>query len=213
MDSRSGRGALLLALPAVAAGVAASQSAADVGAETARAAVTNKFFPLSPGTVFTYRANTGKKTVVKVLSSTKTIQGKRSTAVDTREFRGGKRVEHFVDWYWQDSGGTVYYMKHKSARKGESWQAGKRGAKRGIIVKAHPKVGQRYKVTNAPGSKAGGAFQDRARVYFVSKSLLRIKISSSLYPETVRFYYKAGVGLTKIRDKGETTTLKSVKKP
>lgn len=32
-------------------------------------------------------------------------------------------------------------------------------------------------------------------------------------PETVRYIYKRDVGLYKILDKGETTTLRSVKKP
>src|SRR4051812_18506304 len=104
MSSRAGRGALLLALPAMGVDAAVTESSAEVDSRAALAAVTNKFFPLAPGTVYAYRANTGKKTVVKVLSSSKAIQGKRSTAVDTKEFSGGKRVEHFVDWYWQDSG-------------------------------------------------------------------------------------------------------------
>jgi hypothetical protein len=214
MNSRAGRGAVLLALPAVAVGVAATQSSAEVGAHSAKA-VTNKFFPLKPGTVFNYRTTGGKKTVVKVLKARKVIQGRSSTGVDTGEFEGGKRTEHFVDWYWQDSKGTVWYMKHRSARKGESWTAGKSGAKRGIMMKAHPKVGQRYKLTSAggAGSQAGGAGQDRARVYSVSKTRVKIKVTSKYYPETVRFIYKVNVGLYKILDKSEVTTLKSVKKP
>jgi hypothetical protein len=212
MNSRWGKRGLLLALPVAAVGTAATTSSAQSDVSAA-AAVTNKFFPLKPGTVYKY-STPGKRTTVKVLHGRRVIQGKSSTIVDTKEYENGKLTEHFVDWYWQGSNGIVYYMKHKSRRKGESWTAGKSGAKRGIIMKAHPFVGQRFKVTQAggAGSQLGGAGQDRARVYSVSKTFVKIKYTSRYYPETVRYIYKRNVGLYKILDKGETTTLKS-KKP
>jgi hypothetical protein len=215
MNPTARRRLLLLALPpAVIAAVDVGETTAapDPGSAHAAAAVTNKWFPLKPGTVFTY-TTPGKRTTVKVLKSRKAIQGKSSTVVDTKEFEGGKLTEHFVDYYWQSSDGVVYYMKHKSRRKGESWQAGKSGAKRGIIMRANPFVGQRFKVTSAggAGSQAGGAGQDRARVYSVSKTFVKIKYTSKYYPETVRYVYKRNVGLYRIFDKGETTKLKRVK--
>jgi hypothetical protein len=219
MNPTTRRRLLLLALPP------AAMAAVDVGETTAAsdpdrsrahaaAAVTNKWFPLKPGTVFTYDTP-GKTTVVKVLKSRKSVQGKSSTVVDTREIEGGNLTEHFVDYYWQGSDGVVYYMKHKSRRKGESWQAGKRGAKRGIVMRANPFVGQRFKVTSAggAGSQAGGAGQDRARVYAVSKNFVKIKYTSRYYPETVKYVYKRNVGLYRIYDKGEATKLQSVNKP
>jgi hypothetical protein len=219
MNPTARRFLLLAALPS------AAVAAVDVGETTAAprpdgprahaaAAVTNRWFPLKPGTVFTYDTP-GKTTVVKVLKSRKSIQGKSSTVVDTKEIEGGSLTEHFVDYYWQGSDGVVYYMKHKSRRKGESWQAGKRGAKRGIIMRARPFVGQRFKVTDAggAGSQAGGAGQDRARVYAVSKNFVKIKYTSRYYPETVKYVYKRNVGLYRIYDKGETTKLTNVKKP
>jgi hypothetical protein len=218
MNSTARRRLLLLALPtatAVVVGVGETTAASGPGSRVhAAAAVTNRFFPLKPGTVFTY-STPGKSTVVKVLGSRKTVQGKSSTVVDTKEREGGKLTEHFVDYYWQGSNGIVYYMKHKSRRKGESWTAGKSGAKRGIIMKAHPFVGQRFKVTQGggAGSQAGGAGQDRARVYAVSKNFVKIKYTSKYYPETVKYVYKRNVGLYRIYDKGETTKLKSLKKP
>ena len=219
MKSTARRRLLLLALPTAtlaAVNVGETTAAPDTGGTHAHAAaaVTNEWFPLAPGTVFTYKTP-GKKTVVKVLGSRKLVQGKSSTVVDTKEFEGGKRSEHFVDYYWQGSNGIVYYMKHTSARKGESWEAGKHGAKRGIIMKAHPFVGQRFKVTDAggAGSQPGGAGQDRARVYAVSKNFVKIKYTSKYYPETVRYVYKRNVGLYRIYDKGEITKLTNVKKP
>jgi hypothetical protein len=212
MQSRWGKRGLLLALPVAAIGTAATTSSAQSDVSAAKA-VTNKFFPLKPGTVYRYRSP-GKKTVTKVLKGRKVVQGRSSTVVDSKEYEGGKLTEHFVDYYFQGSNGNVYYMKHKSRRKGESWTAGKSGAKRGIIMTAHPKVGQKFKVTQAggAGSQKGGAGQDRARVYSVSKTRVKIKYTSRYYPETVRYIYKRNVGLYKILDKGETTTLTS-KKP
>jgi hypothetical protein len=217
MNLTARRRLLLLALPpavVAAVNVGETNAAPAPGGAHAAAAVTNKFFPLKPGTAFTYRSP-GKKTNTKVLGSRKSVQGKSSTVVDTKEYEGGKLTEHFVDYYWQGSDGVVYYMKHRSRRKGESWTAGKSGAKRGIIMKAHPFVGQRFKVTQAggAGSQAGGAGQDRARVYAVSKNFVKIKYTSKYYPETVKYVYKRGVGLYRIYDKGETTKLTSVKKP
>jgi len=218
MNSTARRRALLLAIPTatlVAVNVGETVAAPDSGGGvSAAAAVTNKWFPLKPGTVYSY-STPGKVTSVKVLKGRKTVQGKSSTVVDTKEYEGGSLTEHFVDYYWQGSNGIVYYMKHKSRRKGESWTAGKSGAKRGIIMKAHPFVGQRFKVTQAggAGSQKGGAGQDRAKVYAVSKNFVKIKYTSKYYPETVRYVYKRNVGLYRIYDKGETTKLTSVKKP
>jgi hypothetical protein len=203
---RIGRRTRLAALVVAAVGVIAGPTAAEAGGG---AIVTNKFFPLNPGTTFTYTAP-GKTVKVKVLHQTKVIQGHTSQQVDTRETEGGQLREHFVDWYWQDSAGTVYYMKHKSDKPGESWQAGKSGAKKGIYIPADPQTGDTWKRTRAPNGGREG--RDQAHAYSVSSKNLKIKVSSyaNLYSETVRFYYKANVGLVRIHDKDEDTVLKSV---
>jgi hypothetical protein len=206
MSSRSVRYTLVVALLAAALGVATAQAASSQ-------IVTNKFFPLKPGTTFHYRSSDGKRTTVTVNDKTRVIEGHRSQRVETKEYEGGKLTEHFVDWYFQGSGGTVWYMKHKSTRPGESWEAGKDGAKKGIYVPAHPKEGDTWKRTRAPN--AGREGRDQAHAYSVTGKNLKVRVSSyaHLYPETVRFYYKAGVGLVMIKDKDETTELKSVDKP
>jgi hypothetical protein len=208
--ARSVRRASLVALAAVAVCAAAALPGAQAGTTT-DPIVTHKFFPLDPGTTFTYKSNEGKTTYVKVTHQTKTIQGHVSQEVTTKEYEGGNLTEHFVDWYFQGAGGTVYYMKHKSTRPGESWQAGKDGAKKGIIMEADPQEGDTYSQTRAPNAGREGV--DKAKVYSVSNKTVKIKISSSRYSETVRFYYTKNVGLTQIKDKSEVTTLKSVGKP
>jgi hypothetical protein len=146
--------------------------------------------------------------VVRVLSKPKTIDGQSSIGADTKEYRNGSVDEHFVDWYWQDATGTVWNMGHSSARKGESWQAGKRGATKGVLLRANPTQGDSYKMESAPGTA-----EDTAKVASVSHKKVRLDVTSPLFGETIRLYYKSGVGLVKTIDKGEVTTLTSVHHP
>jgi hypothetical protein len=210
MRSMSLRRYSLLALLTAALVVAAIQSAAQAGTSQI---VDHKFFPLVPGTTFKYTAP-GKTITVKVLNKTKVIQGHESQEVRTREREGGNVTEEFHDWYFQGSGGTVWYMKHTDrTHPDENWEAGKDSAKRGTYLPADPKEGDTWKRTRAP--HAGREGRDQAVAYGVSDKNLKIKVSSyaNLYPETVRFYYKAGTGLVMIKDKDETTKLKSVSGP
>jgi hypothetical protein len=208
MRSRSLRRYSLLALLTAALVVVALQSAAQAGTSQI---VDHKFFPLKPDASLKYTAP-GKTITVKVLN-TKVIQGHESQEVRTREREGGKITEEFHDWYFQGSGGTVWYMKHTDrTHPDENWQAGKDGARKGTYLPADPKEGDSWKRTRAPN--AGREGRDEAVAYGVSDKNLKIKVSSyaNLYPETVRFYYKAGTGLVMIKDKDETTKLQSTGK-
>jgi hypothetical protein len=118
--------------------------------------VTNKFFPLQPGTTFFY---IGKKDgvpttdTVEVTDKTKQILGVTCTVVRDRAYEAGVLVEDTIDWYAQDVDGNVWYFgedtkeldKHGNVISTEgSWEAGKDGARPGIIMEAHPRVGDRY---------------------------------------------------------------------
>jgi hypothetical protein len=115
--------------------------------------VTNPWFPLKPGTVFTARGSEdGDKTkdVFTVTHRTKTILGIKATVIDDRVYVNGRLEERTNDWYAQDKDGNVWYLGEKTAtldskghvrsREG-SWQAGVNGAKAGIFMPAHPRVG------------------------------------------------------------------------
>ena len=205
MTSPRLRFALLTTSVAALAQAAGGQAIAHAVAARAPTNDGNRWLPLRAGTVYRYHANTGKAVTVRVLSSHRSFQGHSSVAVDTKELVGGRVNEHFVDWYWRDRFGTVWHMAHSSARAGESWQAGRHGARRGILLKAQPKVGDRYGEEFAPGIA-----EDRATVASVSGGRVRLDVTSPLYPETIRFTYKAGTGLVQVRDKGEVQTLTSV---
>jgi hypothetical protein len=116
--------------------------------------VDNPWFPLKPGTQYVYRGiKDGKpsRDVVTVTHRTKTIQGARCVVVEDRLFIRGHLRERTTDWYSQDKTGNVWYFGESTAELDErghvtstegTWQAGRHGAKAGIYMPAHPKVGQ-----------------------------------------------------------------------
>ena len=111
--------------------------------------VTNPYFPLTPGKVYTYHASTAEgmeTTVVTVLAETKTIAGIKCTVVHDVVSLDGEMIEDTHDWYAQDKGGNVWYMGEdvsnfengKFVDKEGSFEVGVDGAKPGIIMLANP---------------------------------------------------------------------------
>jgi hypothetical protein len=163
-SSRGGRtvGAMKKLIAAIATVVAVAGCGSSDKATTATtasaprfaAAVDNPWFPLAPGTRFVYRGvKDGKpsRDVVAVEHSTKTIQGVRCTVVTDLLYLKGKLEERTTDWYAQDAGGNVWYYGEQTAElypdgrvknTTGSWQSGVRGARAGIYMPAHPRVGQ-----------------------------------------------------------------------
>jgi hypothetical protein len=137
-------GALLLAVAGAAQGAPPTFSAQ----------ITNQWFPLEPGSRYVY---TGLKDaqpsheVMTVTHRVKMIDNVPCAAVDDRLFIRGKLAERTTDWYTQDSNGNVWYYGENTAeldRHGRvtstegSWQTGVNGARPGIFMPAHPRVGQ-----------------------------------------------------------------------
>lgn len=143
---------ILLCLAAPAASAKASLRAINPSDYVAR--VTNPWFPLKPGTLYTYRGVKDGKTsrdVVTVTRGTKMIQGVRTTVVRDCLFLAGRLEERTTDWYAQDKRGNVWYFGEATAeldRKGRvtstegSWQAGADGARAGIYMPGQPRIGQ-----------------------------------------------------------------------
>ena len=116
--------------------------------------VDNPWFPLLPGTRYVYiGVKDGKRArdVGLVTHSTRTIASVPCVAVDDRLMLGGHLEERTTDWYSQDAHGNVWYFGEKTAeldRHGKvtstegSWLAGVHGAKPGVFMPAHPRVGQ-----------------------------------------------------------------------
>jgi hypothetical protein len=132
--------------------------------------VQNPYFPLAIGTVWSYRQETpeGVETnVVEVTGETKLILGVTTTVIHDQVFLEGTLKEDTFDWYAPDKDGNVWYFGEDTKEivggvpvsTAGSWEAGKAGAKAGIIMLAHPMVGDTYQQENSPGVVA-----DMARV-------------------------------------------------
>lgn len=116
--------------------------------------VDNPYFPLTPGTVFRYANSNGRATnVVTVTDRTKEVMGIAATVVLDRGYADGELVEETYDWYAQDRRGNVWYLgedsremeKGRAVSTSGSWEAGRDGARPGIIMLAHPAPGERYR--------------------------------------------------------------------
>ena len=118
--------------------------------------VDNRFFPLRPGTRFFYRGEEdgeAETNITTVTRDRKNILGVSAVVVLDRVFVGGELKEKTFDWYAQDEDGNVWYLGEdtKEYENGRvvstegSWEAGKHGARPGIIMLAHPRVGDHYR--------------------------------------------------------------------
>jgi hypothetical protein len=211
-------------------GAAASQSSPATFAPR----VDNPWFPLIPGTTFVYRGvKDGKaaRDVVKVLHTTRMIQGVRCTSVSDRLYLAGRLEERTTDWYAQDRRGNVWYYGEATAeldRAGHvtstegSWLAGRDGARAGIYMPARPRVGQsgrqEYYKGHAEDHFAVVSLHARVSVPFVSSTrAVLTKEWTPLEPGTLDHkYYVRGVGTVKeVTVKGplERDVLVSMHKP
>jgi hypothetical protein len=215
----------------IAAAVLVFAAAASAGGPQFVDRVDNPWFPLTPGTTFVYTGlKDGKpaRDVVTVTSRTKTILGAHATVVDDRLYLAGRLAERTSDWYAQDASGNVWYMGEATAeldRNGRvttregSWQAGVRGARPGIFMPAHPRVGQSFLQEYSKGEA-----EDRFRIvsmtapvrvpYAASRRALVTREWTRLEPGVIgRKYYIRGIGLVKeqsISGEQERTGLVSV---
>jgi hypothetical protein len=118
--------------------------------------IDNKYFPLKPGTTFVYKGKTedaAEGDVVTVTSDTRNVMGVECVVVRDTVTEDGEMTEKTYDWYAQDNRGNVWYFGEdsKEYENGKvkstegSWEAGKDGARPGIIMPADPKIGHTYR--------------------------------------------------------------------
>lgn len=89
------------------------------------------------------------------------IDGQKVEAriMEDREFIGGKLKEVTLDYFAQAEDGSVCYLGEKvdMYRDGKvighegAWLVGEHSAKPGVIMPAHPKVGDKFRSENVPG--------------------------------------------------------------
>ncbi len=120
--------------------------------------VDNRFFPLVPGTIYHYVAQTADGEEIEtaeVLSDTKTILRIAATIVHDQVFVDGELTEDTFDWYAENKTGDVWYLGEdtRELENGEvvstegSWEAGVDSAKPGVIAWADPAahIGEEYR--------------------------------------------------------------------
>jgi len=118
--------------------------------------VTNIYFPLNVGAIFTYQSQTedGLETiVVTVLSEKKIVAGVSCTVVRDVVSLGGQVIEVTKDWFAQDTDGNVWYMGEDVSNYENgvlvdhegSFEAGVDGAKAGIIMMSGPVLEMPYR--------------------------------------------------------------------
>jgi hypothetical protein len=123
-------------------------------------------FPLPLGRRLIHRGTEdgeSETVITEVTRGHKTILGVPVVVVLDRVFLGGKLKEKTLDWFAQDNQGNVWYFGEdtKEFEDGKvistagSFEAGKEGAKAGIIMRVHPKLGQVTPQESAPASRRG----------------------------------------------------------
>ncbi len=181
------------------------------------AQVDNPYFPLVPGTTFFFEADTpdGFEEIETIVThETKQILGVTCIVVHDIARLDGEIIEDTLDWYAQDCRGNVWYFGEFSTTYENgvatgtegSWEAGVDGAKPGIIMEAHPKVGDTYRQ-----EYYAGVAEDKADVLSLNRSVnvaygsfdncLKTRDYSPLDPTLNEFkYYAPGVGQVLTRE-------------
>jgi hypothetical protein len=126
--------------------------------------VDNPYMPLKPGTHHVFRETDAQghrtRDVVRITHRTKRVAaGIVGRVVRDTSTRRGVVQEDTFDYYAQDAKGNVWYLgedttsfEHgKPVSKEGSWEAGVDGARPGIVMLAHPRVGRTYRQENFPG--------------------------------------------------------------
>jgi len=120
--------------------------------------IDNPYWPMKPGTRWTYREvdPEGQELRVTVVVTTETREianGITARVVRDTVFRAGEIVEDTFDWYAQDADGSIWYLGEDTAefeggeivtREG-SFEAGVDGALPGILIPADPEPGMKYR--------------------------------------------------------------------
>jgi len=141
----------------------AAQSPPPLEPSQVSATVDNPLFPMSRLRFTSMRGRerqSGRQLTVRTRRlGTSSVAGFPVTVVRDEEFENGRLVERTLDYYGQDSAGNVWYFgervnEFENGRvtgHGGQWLAGRRGARPGLFMPAHPGVGQRFQQERAPG--------------------------------------------------------------
>jgi hypothetical protein len=192
--------------------VAAPGNGADISAEDFTTHIDNPFFPLEPGTTFIYDGFKDRSTLrdeFAVTHATAMIDGVVCRVIHDIVFVDGILEEDTLDYFAQDEDGNVWYFGEDTKEldangnvvsTAGSWRAGVDGARPGIIMEAHPKVGDHYFQEMAPpvalDEAAVLSLGEKVKVPFGTfTDCLETAETTQLEPGNVEHkYYARGVG-------------------
>lgn len=174
--------------------------------------IDNPYFPLKPGTVWTYEGETedGLESIaVEVTDQTREVAEVTCVVVRDTVRLDGEVLEDTYDWYAQDNNGNVWYMGEDTKEYEDgvvvstegSWEAGVDGAMPGIVMEAKPKIGDSYRQEYYRGEA-----EDLAGVISLNESVevplgsyencLKTREWTPIEPDVLEYkYYAPGVGM------------------
>jgi hypothetical protein len=120
--------------------------------------IDNPYWPMKPGTRWTYRETDGEGGESKVVVIVTDLTKKMANGITARVVRDtvsedGQVVEDTNDWYAQDAQGNIWYLGEDTAEfedgkvssRAGSFEAGVDGALPGIAIPADPEPGMEYR--------------------------------------------------------------------
>jgi hypothetical protein len=120
------------------------------------ARIDNPYFPLQPGTTFIYEGQMPdgfERDEFAVTHNTRVILGVTCVEVHDSVFTDGALTEDTLDWFAQDRDGNVWYFGENTHELEDglittiagTFMGGVNSDKPGIIMKAHPAIGDFYR--------------------------------------------------------------------
>ncbi len=171
--------------------------------------IDNPYFPLIPGTTFTYLSRNGRiKDVFAVTHDTRVINRVTCVQVHDSVYTNDELTEDTLDFFAQDREGNVWYFGENTAEFENgllatiegSFLSGVNHDKAGIIMKAHPAPGDFYRQEFSLGNAEDYAetlnLNSRVAVpYGHFDNCLKSQETTPLEPDALEDkYYAPGVG-------------------
>jgi hypothetical protein len=194
------------------------------------ATIDNTLFPLVPGTTLVYEGHTPdglEHDEFAVTHNTRVILGVTCTEVHDTVTTNGLLTEDTLDWFAQDTTGNVWYFGEATHELTDglittidgTFMGGVDGAQPGIVMEAHPEIGdfyrQEFDLGNAEDFAEVVGLSDSVTVPFGSfANCLNTRETTPLEPDLHEHkFYAAGIGnvLETDEDTGARTELVQVK--
>jgi len=173
--------------------------------------IDNPYFPLTPDTTRIYVAQTAHGVVSNVVATThNTVVILVVTCVEVHDvvYTNGEVTEDTLDWFAQDKEGNVWYFGENTLEIAGglvvsvegSFKAGVDGARPGIIMKAHPAIGdyfrQEFVLEQGEDVEEVIGLNESVTVAYGSfNRCVKIQETTALEPDTiVHDFYAPGIG-------------------